>query len=98
MFTLIHCLHANALLCTQTVAPENKYYLIILCASFKMPRDLLFCTFLLLLIRCSTADYLFSEDIGNNSDLDNKTNWVCDLGRTTGLIVSVKMSAIQEII
>lgn len=48
-------------------------------ALFKMTRDLLFFTFLLLVVRCSVAESLF----GDASDT-NKSNWVCDLGRTTG--------------
>ena len=45
---------------------------------FKMTRDLLFFTFLLLIVRRGATESLFGDANDTNS------SWVCDLGRTTG--------------
>lgn len=48
-----------------------------------MPRDLWLVTavILLFLVHCSVTESLLISD----SKTKNETNWVCDLGRTTGL-------------
>lgn len=55
-------------------------------ALFKMTRDLILLTFLLFVVHsvvhCNGAEGLVSENDGIN-----KSNWVCDLGRTKGVVL-----------
>lgn len=51
-----------------------------------MTRDLVLFTFLLCSICCGGAENLnFENSSGNESSNDESSDWVCDLGRTTGL-------------
>lgn len=51
-----------------------------------MTRDLLLFTFLLCIVSCGGTEKLIFEGNGtNNSSSDKSSDWVCDLGRTTGL-------------
>ena len=96
MFTLIHRLHANALLCPLWLcflqSSASNLIQIIYARIVRMTRDLLFFTFfILLVVHFSAAEYLFSGNNSNNSS-NNTANWVCDLGRTTGLTINTGLT------